>query len=276
MNARTSLSHDHSRSLRPTYLTSGRTPTTRRTSTRNSLRHRRRQHLEGTSATQQTPQPAVWLEPSEQNRLLRQRSLNEARKGNFTDAIEGLDLLLERNPLSAVDYNNRGLVYFQCGQFASALADYNHAIKLNPRLASAYNNRANYYAAQGCLAEALADYEAAIDLDPTNIRAWINQGITFRELEAYSQAIENFDHALQITQLLSNGPTNTAILEAHIYGARGRTHHLAGDWNYAIADYNRALEQFSCSKCIDSFASHRLLAQIDDWLDKLSAPQAGF
>jgi tetratricopeptide (TPR) repeat protein len=261
MNARTSLSQDNSRSLRPTYLKSGRTHVSR--SSTHSLRHRRRLDSDRRTA---------WLEPSEQDRLLRQRSLSEARKGNFLDAIAGLNLLLERNPLSSVDFNNRGLVYFQSGQFIAALADYNHAIQLNPRLASAYNNRANYYAAQGCLTEALADYEMAIDLDPTNIRAWINQGITFRELEEFAQAIENFDHALQITQLLSNG--STSVLEAHIFGARGRAHHLSGDWNYAIADYNRALERFANAEAIDSAASHRLLAQIDGWLDDLIAPQS--
>ncbi|MGV0026350.1 tetratricopeptide repeat protein [Phormidesmis priestleyi] len=267
MNARTSLSQDNSRSLRPTYLKSGKTPVSRRNSTTNSVSNRR-------TDSPRRAQTAVWLEPSEQDRLLRQRSLSEARKGNFMDAIEGFNLLLKRNPSSSVDFNNRGLVYFQSGQFVAALADYNHAIQLNPKLASAYNNRANYYAAQSCLTEALADYEMAIDLDPTNIRAWINQGITFRELEEFAQAIENFDHALQITQLLSNGSTN--VLEAHIFGARGRAHHLSGDWNYAIADYNRALERFADADTIDSAASHRLLAQIDGWLDDLIAPQTGF
>ncbi|KAM3101227.1 tetratricopeptide repeat protein [Phormidesmis sp. 146-12] len=265
MNARTSLSQDNSRSLRPTYLKSGRTHVTRRSSTTNPLRQRRRP-LESTRRT-------TWLEPSEQDRLLRQQSLCEARKGNYRDAIEGLNLLLERNPSSSVDFNNRGLVHFQSGQFGAALDDYNYAIHLNPKLASAYNNRANYYAAQGCLTEALADYEMAIDLDPTNIRAWINQGITFRELEEFAQAIENFDHALQITQLLSNG--STSVLEAHIFGARGRAHHLSGDWNYAISDYNRALERFSDTDAISSAASHRLLAQIDGWLNDLIAPQSG-
>jgi tetratricopeptide (TPR) repeat protein len=265
MNARTSLSQDNPRSLRPTFLKNGRTQVSRRGAQPLS-RNLRKQSASRSGVTRQ----AVWLEPSEQDRLLRQRSLSLARQGNFIDAIDGLNLLLERNPLSAVDYNNRGLVYFQSGQFAPALHDYDHAIRLNPRLASAFNNRANYYAAQGCLTEALADYEMAIDLDPTNIRAWINQGITFRELEEYSQAIENFDHALQITLLLSNGSTN--VLEAHIFGARGRTHHLSGDWNYAIADYHRALDRFAAADAIESSASHRLLAQIDGWIDDLITP----
>lgn len=272
MNARTSLSRHNSslQSFRPSYLKSGSAYVPRRES-EGSLRRNRRKHLHRRSSldTLKLSQPSAWLEPTEQDRILRQRSLTEARRGNYQTAIDDLDLLVERNPQSAIDYNNRGLVYFQSGQFAAALADYNHAIKLNARLASAYNNRANYYAAQGRLAEAIADYETAIDLDPTNVRAWINQGVTFRELEMYPQAIENFDHALQITQFLSTG-ANTAILEGHIYGARGRTYHLSGDWNYAIADYHRALEKMDCLETIEaSSSSYRLQSQVENWLDQL-------
>lgn len=274
MNARTSLSRHNQplQPLRPSYLKSGSAYVPRRESKKGLPRAakgslRRQEHTHRISTPKFSQQ--TWLEPTEQDHLLRQRSLTEARRGNYQTAIEGLNLLVERNPRNAIDYNNRGLVYFQNGQSAAALADYNHAIKLNSRLASAYNNRANYYAAKGRLAEAIADYETAIDLDPTNVKAWINQGVTFRELEMYPQAIENFDHALQITQFLSTG-TNTATLEGHIYGARGRAHELSGDWNYAIADYHRALEKLDCLEPIAAaLSSYRLQSQVESWLAQL-------
>lgn len=272
MNARTSLSRHNSslQPFRPSYLKNGSAYVPRHESEGSSRRDRRKQlHRRSSLDTLKPSQKSAWLEPTEQDRLLRQRSLTEARRGNYQTAIEGFDLLIERNSHSAIDYNNRGLVYFQSGQVAAALADYNHAIKVDARLASAYNNRANYYAAQERLAEAIADYETAIDLDPTNVRAWINQGVTFRELEMYPQAIENFDHALQMTQFLSTG-ANTTVLEGHIYGARGRTHHLAGDWNYAIADYHRALDKMDWLETIEaSSSSHRLQSQVENWLNQL-------
>jgi len=271
MNAHTLLSR-HSSSLqpfRPSYLKSGSAYVPRHASEGSLRCNRRKQPNRKGSLDTLTSRRSAWLEPAEQDRLLRQRSLTEARRGNYQTAIEGFNLLIERNSQSAIDYNNRGLVYFQSGQVAAALGDYNHAIKLDARSASAYNNRANYYAAQGRLAEAIADYETAIDLDPTNVRAWINQGVTFRELEMYLQAIENFDHALQMTQFLSTG-ANTTVLEGHIYGARGRTHHLAGDWNYAIADYHRALDKMDGLETIEaSLSSYRLQSQVENWLNQL-------
>jgi tetratricopeptide (TPR) repeat protein len=199
------------------------------------------------------------LSLAEQTMLLRQQALACAHQGNYAIAIHLFSQLLEQNPHSAIDYSNRGLVYFQTRQVEQALADYDKAIALNPRLDSAYNNRANYYAAQGQYLEAILDYDIALDLNPANVRAWINQGITFRELEMYERALESFDLALCLDRL-----------EGHIYAERGRTYHLRGDWNCAIADYQRAsakLPQFAESV---SDAVIRLRLQIEGWTDELS------
>jgi tetratricopeptide (TPR) repeat protein len=201
------------------------------------------------------------LDPVEQDHLLRRQSLSAAKHGDFEAAIAGLTLLIDRNPSNANDYNNRGLVNYQAGLHDAALSDYNRALRLNPRLASAYNNRANYFATQGNLAEAIADYETAVDLDPTNLRAWINQAITFRDLEMYPQAIDNLDHALHLCELMGQ---HGEVLQA-IYSARGRTHHLAGDWNCAMADYQRAID------CLEREhpSAKRAIAQIARWMHEL-------
>lgn len=180
----------------------------------------------------------------------------KAQQGDYAGAIALLTELIDRNPTSAVDYNNRGLIYFQSGQLANAIADYNKALKLNPQLDSAYNNRANYYAAQKLLSEAIGDYEIALDLNPRNIRAWINLGITFRELGQYSRALDNFEFALHFGQLAS-----------HIYAERGRTYHLLGDWNCAISDYRRFLELEPPSD-----ATSRLRLQVENWMNDLLNP----
>lgn len=257
MNARTFLNNNSSKNQQNRAILSGRVAAQNRRSS-NPTRFN----------TKRSSRPASWLEPAAQDRLLRQQSLSEARQGNYLDAIAGFTVLIDRNPNNATDYNNRGLVHFQWGHRDAAIEDYNEAIRLNPRLASAYNNRANYYAAQGLLTEAIADYDRAVDLNPTNIRAWLNQGITFRDLGLYCQAIENFEHALQIKELMSVNLDDNSLLEAHIYAARGRTHHLAGDWNCAISDYRRAIAR------IPEFesAGKRLEAQVSNWMQVLTNP----
>jgi tetratricopeptide (TPR) repeat protein len=215
-----------------------------------------------------------WLAQADSDRLLRQRALYSAQMGDFDFALKAFNCLIARNPLSAADYNNRGLVHFQCGQLASSLADYNHAIKLDPNLANVYNNRANYYAALGELTLAIEDYDQAIRIDPMNVRAWVNQGITFREMELYEQAIENFSYALDINDQASDRSTQL-ILEGHIFAERGRSHHLAGDWNCAITQYHHAIDVLNAQADLSISTPFYLRQQLDDWLKELTLPLIG-
>jgi tetratricopeptide (TPR) repeat protein len=178
-------------------------------------------------------------------------------QGNYAVAISLINELIARHPESAINYNNRGLMYFRNNQLSEALEDLTHALKINPRLDSAYNNRANCHAAQGNLIAAVSDYDEALDLNPANLRAWLNQGITFRDLSFYDSALENFDIALIVG--------NT--LQERIYGERGRTYHLRGDWNCAVADYQSALTLLSNRPDLENY---RL--KVRGWFDELLAP----
>lgn len=192
---------------------------------------------------------------------LRSSALTKAQQGYYTEAISLLSQLIHRHPHNAIDYNNRGLIYFQSGENQKAFCDYNTALQLNPNLASAYNNRANYYAACGELVAAIADYDLALDLNPSYVRAWINRGITWRDLGQYEEAIENFEVALLFGQLKGN-----------ILAERGRTYHLWGDWNCALADYRRALTQLPSLSSLREDPSLRLRLQVENWLNELLCP----
>ncbi len=167
----------------------------------------------------------------------------KAAQGNYIVAIALLDQLITLRPDNANDYNNRGLMHFRNNQIIEAFCDLSQALAINPSLDSAYNNRANCYAAQGDIAEAIADYDIALDLNPANIRAWINQGISFRELEMYELALENFD----ITLIIGDS------LQERSYAERGRTYHLQGDWNCAVADYQIALQLLANKPALASY-----------------------
>lgn len=193
---------------------------------------------------------------------LRSSALTKVKEGDYIEAIELFSQLIHRHPQNAIDYNNRGLVYFQSGETQKAFCDYNTALRLNPKLSSAYNNRANYYAACGELEAALADYDKALDLNPGYVRAWINRGITLRDLGEYEEAIEDFETALLFGQL-----------EGHILAEKGRAYHLLGDWNCAIADYRRALAELPFPPKGTRDASFRLRLQVDNWLNELLSPQ---
>ncbi|MEO1376516.1 MAG: tetratricopeptide repeat protein [Cyanobacteria bacterium J06635_10] len=192
---------------------------------------------------------------------LRSCALKSAKTGNYRFAIAALSLLIQRHPDNAIDYNNRGLVYFRSGEMQKAVRDLNKALQLNPGLASAYNNRANYYAVIGDLEAALADYEKALDFNPTHVRAWINRGITLRDLGEYNEAIDNFETALFFGEL-----------QSHILAEKARTYHLWGEWNCAIADYYRALEKLATPDNETDKQTLNLRLQIENWLNELLVP----
>jgi len=181
-------------------------------------------------------------------------------QGDYRRAIELLTRLIEAHPTSAHYYNNRGYAYFQDGEVEQAIADYSQAIQLNPQLDQAYNNRANAYARLGDLYAALLDYDQTLDLNPLKIQAWINRGITFRQLQIYELALDNLDFALRMGRFIG-----------YIYAERGRTYHLMGDWNWAIADYQRAIDHFQNAPQL-SAVEQRQHQRVLHWKDQLLKP----
>ena len=209
------------------------------------------------NAIQTSAWPSI-PEPSESIDQMRQRVSRAVRHRDYAKALTLLNQLLSDYPCSAADYSNRGLVYLWSGNSYRALVDFNRAIALNPSLASSYNNRANYYAAQGDRESAIEDYDRAIDLNPLHVQARINRAVTLRELRRYDAALDGLEEALIFRQFTGE-----------IYAERGRTYHLRGDWNGAIADYRRALNVFTVPGTEKTSASQSRQQQIMNWLTQL-------
>ncbi|OKH50902.1 hypothetical protein NIES30_02125 [Phormidium tenue NIES-30] len=183
------------------------------------------------------------------------------KRQQYSQALHLLDQLVERHPQRAMYYSNRGLVQLWLGQPGAALADCDRAIRLNPDLDQAYNNRAMCHAALGDLPAALDDYEQAVDLNPFNGRARINMGATLRQMGDLDRALDCFDEALMFHQL-----------PEYIYAERGRTYHLRGDWNCAIADYRRTLTAAAAQQASDQLQS--LVQRVKGWAEELLPQQS--
>ncbi|MGD1862452.1 MAG: tetratricopeptide repeat protein [Leptolyngbyaceae cyanobacterium] len=206
-----------------------------------------------------TPQPLGQCLPKSA-KTIRKRVQLAVKRGDRNTAIKLLDGLMIRHTAKAEDFNNRGLLHLWNGDFDQAIGDFNQAIALNPDLAAAYNNRANYYAAMGDEVNALANYEQTIDLNPYHVRARINRGITLSKLNRFDEALEGFDEALLFRQFTGE-----------VYAERGRTYHLRGDWNCAIADYRRALDLIAPSAHKKSTKTNSYRQRVMIWLYELDA-----
>jgi tetratricopeptide (TPR) repeat protein len=183
-------------------------------------------------------------------------AVRAVRQRRYAQALTMLNQLIHRHPNQANYYSNRGLLHLWRGDYTAALNDCNYAIQLEPHLDKAYNNRANCYIAMGLTVKALIDYERAVDLNPFNCRARVNFALTLRNLGDFDAALNCLDEALLFYKLT-----------AQIYAERGRTYHLRGDWNCAIADYRRAMA--AIDEAVASPQDEQLLKRIRRWMEEL-------
>jgi tetratricopeptide (TPR) repeat protein len=192
--------------------------------------------------------------------FLNELASEAVRQRRYPEALGLLTQLIDRCPERAVYYSNRGLVYLWLGQPQVALADCSRAIALEPELDQAYNNRAMCHTALGNLVAALADYEHAVDLNPFNNRARINLGATLRQIGDFDRALDCLEEALIFRQLTE-----------FIYAERGRTYHLRGDWNCALADYRRVLTAIAHQAPNHQFKG--LKQRVQQWVQELIPQQ---
>jgi len=94
---------------------------------------------------------------------------------NFTEAIK-LD------PLYAIAYGNRGIVYSKLGEYKKAIEDYNKAIELYPKYTKAYFNRGSTYIKLENYQQALKDYSQAIALNPEDPYIYVLRGFIYSHL----------------------------------------------------------------------------------------------
>ncbi len=199
-----------------------------------------------------------WLSRADADLLLRKQAQYEAKQGNYANAIKIFNQLIARETKNPTHFVNRGLMYSNLQCYDEALADYSWAIELNPELGRAYSNRANLHAVRQNWRDAIADYDRAIDLNPLNIRARLNQAITFRDIGDYEEALVCLDIALFFRSR-----------SATLYAERGRTYHLQGFWNQAIADYTTAHRLAENTSLRDISSPARVIRRVLGWMSSL-------
>jgi tetratricopeptide (TPR) repeat protein len=133
---------------------------------------------------------------------------------------------IKLNPNDDTLYHSRAQGYYMIGQFDKAIADHTKAIGLNPRVAGYYICRAFLYRwFKGQYDKAIADYTKAIDL---NLIGEHDKAIVddYKDLGFSARAAKNF------------------ILRRNTFAYKNRGDAYASDGQYdkAIADYDRAIE----------------------------------
>ena len=217
-------------------------------------------------------------------------------------AIADLDKALDINPDYASAYVNRSAAHIARGEpddLDRAFDDINKALEMQPELASAHVGLGNAYfnrSLPGDLELALAAFSRAIDLDPAYARAYFNRGLAHSALENLGSSLSDLRRAqgLKPTDVTFNAticwqmavvgdPENSLrycnVAAAHdssgrALDSRGFAHTLLGEYDKAIADFERFLEWTKTSpkeSCVAYYHPSR-----SDWIEELRSGRNPF
>ncbi|MFZ3122344.1 MAG: tetratricopeptide repeat protein [Thermodesulfovibrionales bacterium] len=147
---------------------------------------------------------------------------DEKKIKQYNEAVKGL---------SATDWFEKGVKFYESGNYKEALNAYNKAIQLDPQDAITFSYRGLAYDNLGNLQQAFNDYNKAIQLDPKDASAYIFRGGAQAELENYQQAINDYSKAIQLNPK-----------DAIAYSLRGLAQAGLKNYQQAINDYSKAIQ----------------------------------
>ena len=169
-------------------------------------------------------------------------------------------------PDDARIYEQKASIYVKQEKFENALKEYSKVIRLKPNDSNAYILRADLLDDMERYEEALDDYNTAIMLSNKPDETLFNsRGIVRGKLEQYDFALKDFEQALEIKRYYLPAIKNMglAYLEKKLYSEalkqfnlallydnnshevyyfRAETYKKLGDFDSAVADYQKALE----------------------------------
>ncbi|MBI4309244.1 MAG: tetratricopeptide repeat protein, partial [Candidatus Omnitrophica bacterium] len=175
----------------------------------------------------------AWTLSHEPNNALAQEKQNAAvyydpRRKSLD--YKAMTQAIDKNPLEAQNYLDRGDALLQEGNYYLAFNDFNKAIKTTPLNYKAYLMRGQLYALKGDHKKALDDFNRSVALKPDNAVACLQKASVLGSMNDVDQAMVWFDKAIKI---------NPAMAGA--YYQRGLLYYKIGAFKDAVDDFTRAI-----------------------------------
>jgi Flp pilus assembly protein TadD len=143
----------------------------------------------------------VWA--SEQSELEYAKGIVEYSKGNYREALEHFQTVVNLTPDDANARFYLGLSESRVGEFSAAIPHLEKALQLDPSMNYVYYHLGLSYFQEQRYPEALSALERAAQFDPQNAAVQFYQGSTLYQLKRYQEALPPFDRALQLDPALT-------------------------------------------------------------------------
>jgi len=129
-----------------------------------------------------------------------EKGLCAYKMGFLDEALQDLSIAIDKDPLSAENYNNRGNIYTDLEKYDEAIIDLNKAVVLKPHYSDAYVNFGILYKKTKAFDKAIDSFSKALDIDSKNCKAYINIAILHREKNNYPKALQSINEAINIEE----------------------------------------------------------------------------
>jgi len=136
---------------------------------------------------------------------------------------------IDKNPLEAKNYIERGKALLQEADYFLAFSDFNKAVRIDPLNYTAYDMRGQLYALREENKNALDDFKKAIALKPDNALSYIQTGVTLESMHDPNQALIWFNKAIKVNP------------------SSGRPYFQRGLLFYDLGEYKNAIDEFTQS-----------------------------
>ena len=174
------------------------------------------------------------------------KGLNLRYKGDYENAIEFFEKVIEINPDFAGAHSALGLTYNILGRYQFAVESYKQAIRLKPDNADAHWGLGCAYDNLGRYQEAIDAFKQAIRLKPDDADAYFDLGYAYGRLGRYQEAIDAFKQAVRLK------PDDAYA------------HYCLGLTYLQLGDKGSALEQYKILKELNSDYANELF----NWIYK--------
>lgn len=104
------------------------------------------------------------------------------QKGEYAEAIQAYEKVVELRPNDYEAYNGLGVIYSILGEHELGIKFISEAIRLTPLASHLHNNLGYAYLKQGRMSEAAGAFERALQLDPENLHARNNLESAYQKM----------------------------------------------------------------------------------------------
>jgi tetratricopeptide (TPR) repeat protein len=154
------------------------------------------------------------------------------RKGEYGQAIENYEKVVQIHPRDYEAYNNMGVMFLKQGQLDQAVLSYEQSLKIKPDYIAAIYNLGLAKLKQGRYEEAIAQFTRVLAVKPDLPEAHNELGDAYMQLCKYDLAIKSYEESLKFKP-----DYLTAMYNAGMAALRH------GDYDKTVKYFHEALEQ---------------------------------